>query len=95
MSQSAPKWPAGSLVVWESLSNIAFNQENVFAKFSRRAVNIWRSQGAIMIAGFAADLHPPSFYQEMKMISDAVMEIRLVEYHGEIINTLRVRSFKG
>ncbi|MGA3110378.1 MAG: ATPase domain-containing protein, partial [Candidatus Bathyarchaeia archaeon] len=56
MGQSAPQWPAGSLVVWESLSQIAFNQENVFAKFSRKAVGIWRSQGTIMFAGFAADL---------------------------------------
>jgi KaiC/GvpD/RAD55 family RecA-like ATPase len=43
MGQSAPQWPAGSLVVWESLSQIAFNQENVFAKFSRKAIGIWRS----------------------------------------------------
>lgn len=95
MGQSAPQWPAGSLVVWESLSQIAFNQESVFAKFSRKAVGIWRSQGAIMFAGFATDLHPPSFYQEMKMVSDAVVEIKLAEYDGEIINTIRVRSFKG
>jgi hypothetical protein len=29
------------------------------------------------------------------MISDAVVEIKLVEYETEIINTIRVRSFKG
>lgn len=95
MGQSAPQWPAGSLIVWESLSQLAFNQENVFAKFSRKAIGIWRSQGTIMLAGFATDLHPPSFYQEMKMISDAVVEIKLAEHQGEIINTIRVRSFKG
>src|SRR5271157_5635118 len=76
IGQSAPQWPAGSLIVWESLSQLAFNQENVFAKFSRKAIGIWRSQGAIMLAGFATDLHPPSFYQEMKMVSDAVVEIK-------------------
>jgi len=95
MGQSAPQWPAGSLIVWESLSQLAFNQENVFAKFSRKAIGIWRSQGTIMLAGFATDLHPPSFYQELKTISDAVVEIKLAEYDGEIINTIRVRSFKG
>ena len=95
MGQSAPQWPAGSLIVWESLSQIAFNQENVFAKFSRKAIGIWRSQGTIMLSGFATDLHPQSFYQELKMISDAVVEIKLVEYESEIINTIRVRSFKG
>jgi KaiC/GvpD/RAD55 family RecA-like ATPase len=95
MGQSAPQWPPGSLIVWESLSQIAFNQENVFAKFSRKAIGIWRSQGTIMLAGFATDLHPPSFYQEMKMISDALVEIKLVEDEGEIIDTIRVRSFKG
>jgi KaiC/GvpD/RAD55 family RecA-like ATPase len=95
MGQSAPQWPAGSLIVWESLSQIAFNQENVFTKFSRKAIGIWRGQGTIMLAGFATDLHPPNFYQEMKMISDALVEIKLVEYEGEIINTIRARSFKG
>jgi len=95
MQQSAPQWPAGTLVVWESLSYLAFDQENVFAKFSRKAIGIWRSQGAIMFAGFATDLHPPSFYQEMKMVSDAVVEMKLAEHDGEIINTIRVRSFKG
>lgn len=48
-----------------------------------------------MLAGFATDLHPPSFYQELKTISDSVVEIKLAEYDGEIINTIRVRSFKG
>jgi hypothetical protein len=31
----------------------------------------------------------------MKMISDALVEIKLVEDEGEIIDTIRVRSFKG
>jgi hypothetical protein len=94
-AQSAPQWPAGTLVVWESLSNIAFGQENVFARFSRKVLSIWRPQGAIMIAGFAAGLHPPSFYQEMKLLSDAVVEIKLEEHQDEIANTIRARSFKG
>ena len=94
-AKSAPQWPAGTLVVWESLSNIAFGQENIFAKFSRKMLSTWRPQGTIMIAGFADGLHPPSFYQEMKLISDAVIEIKLEEHEGEIVNTIRARSFKG
>lgn len=95
ISESAPQWPAGTLVILESLSNLAFNQEKVFAKFSRKAVGTWRNQGAILIAGLAIGLHPPEFYQEMKLVSDAVLEIRLVEQGDEVINTIRARSFKG
>lgn len=95
IAKSAPQWPPGSLVVYESLSNLAFGQESVFAKFSRKAVSIWRPQGVIMIVGFALGLHPPTFYQEMKLISDAVVEVRLEENKGEIVNTIRARSFKG
>jgi archaellum biogenesis ATPase FlaH len=95
ISESAPQWPAGTLVILESLSNLAFNQEKVFAKFSRKAVGIWRNQGAILIAGLAIGLHPPEFYQEMKLVSDAVLEIGLVEQGDEVINTIRARSFKG
>lgn len=95
ISQSAPQWPAGTLVVAESFSNMAFNQENVFAKFSRKAAGIWRTQGAIMLVGLALDLHPPEFYQEMKLVSDGVYEIRRMEYGEEIIDTIRGRSLKG
>jgi KaiC/GvpD/RAD55 family RecA-like ATPase len=95
MAESAPKWPAGSLIVQESISYAAFGQENVFAKFSRKAISIWRPRGTIMFAGFTLDLHPPSFYQDMKLICDAVVEVKLQEYEGEIVNTIRARSFKG
>jgi KaiC/GvpD/RAD55 family RecA-like ATPase len=48
-----------------------------------------------MIAGLAMDLHPPEFYQEMKLVSDGVVEMRLTEHGGEIINTIRARSMRG
>jgi hypothetical protein len=70
ISQSTPQWLAGTLVIAESFSNLAFSQENVFAKFSRKVVGVWRTQGTVMIAGSAADLHPLEFYQEMKLVSD-------------------------
>ena len=95
ISESAPQWPAGTLVIGESFSDMALHQENVFGKFWRKVVGRWRNQGAIMIAGLAMDLHPPEFYQEMKLISDGVLEMRLMERGGEIINTIRARSMRG
>jgi KaiC/GvpD/RAD55 family RecA-like ATPase len=95
ISESAPQWPAGTLVIGESFSNIAINQEDMFAKFSRKMVSVWRSQGTVMIVGLAVDLHPPEFYQEMKLLTDGVFEVRLTEQGGEMINTLRARSMKG
>jgi len=95
ISESAPQWPAGTLVIGESFSDMALHQENVFGKFWRKVVGRWRNQGAIMIAGLAMGLHPPEFYQEMKLVSDGVLEMRLMERGGEIINTIRARSMRG
>jgi len=95
ITQSAALWPAGTLVIVESYSNQAFNQENVFTKFWRRVAGVWRNRGAVMIVGIAADLHPPQFYQDMKLVADGAFEVKLMEEHGEIINTIRARSMKG
>lgn len=95
ISESAPQWPAGTLVIGESYSHMAFNQETMFAKFSRKLVGVWRNQGAVMVVGLAVDLHPPEFYQEMKLLSDGAFEVRLREHGGEIINAIRARSMKG
>lgn len=95
VNEAVPQWPAGTLVIGESFSNMALNQEDVFAKFSRKMVSVWRNQGAVMIVGLAVDLHPPEFYQEMKLLSDGVFEVRLTEHEGEMINIIRARSMKG
>jgi KaiC/GvpD/RAD55 family RecA-like ATPase len=95
ISESAPQWPAGTLVIGESFSTIAVRQENVFGKFWRKVVGRWRNQGTIMIAGLAMGLHPPEFYQEMKLVSDGVLEMRLTEHGGEMVNTIRATSMKG
>ena len=95
ISEAAPQWPAGTLVIGESFSHMAFNQETVFAKFSRKLVGVWRNQGTVMLAGFGVGLHPPEFYQEMKLVSDGVLELNLKEHRNEIINAIRARSMKG
>ena len=95
ISESAPQWPAGTLVIGESFSNMAINQEDVFAKFSRKMVSVWRNQGTVLIVGLTADLHPPEFYQQMKLVSDGAFEVRLTEHGGQMINTIRARSMKG
>jgi len=95
ISESAPQWPAGTLVIGESFSNMALNQEDMFAKFSRKMVSVWRNQGTVLITGLAVDLHPPSFYQQMKLLTDGIFEVCLTERGDEIINTIRARSLKG
>jgi archaellum biogenesis ATPase FlaH len=95
MAEAAPQWPPGSLIVYESLSHAAFGQESVYSKFSRKAIGIWQPRGTITLAGFTVGLHPPGFYQDAKLISNGVVELKLEEYQGEIVNTIRARSFKG
>lgn len=95
IGESAPQWPAGTLVIVESFSSMAVNQEKVFAKFSRKVAGVWRAQGTVMILGLAVDIHTAQFYQEMKLVSDGVFEVKLREHRGEIVNTLRARSMKG
>jgi len=95
ISQSAPQWPAGTFVVVESFSTYSSAQESVLAKFSRKVAGVWRAQETVMIVGLGVDIHTPEFYQEMKLISDGVFEIKLKEHRGEIVNTIRARSMKG
>ena len=95
VSESAPQWPAGTLVIAESFSNMALNQEDVFGKFSRKMISVWRNRRTVLISGLAVDIHPPQFYQEMKLLSDGIFEVRLTEHGGEMINTIRARSMKG
>jgi len=95
IGQSAPQWPPGTLVIVESFSSIAVNEENVFAKFSRKVAGVWRARGTVMIIGLAVDIHTLQFYQEMKLLCDGVFEVRLAEHHAEMINTIRSRSMKG
>ena len=86
IGQSAPQWPPGTLVIIESFSSMAVNEENVFAKFSRKVTGVWRARGTVMIIGLAVDIHTLQFYQEMKLLCDGVFEVRLVEHHAEMIN---------
>jgi KaiC/GvpD/RAD55 family RecA-like ATPase len=95
ISESAPQWPPGTLMIVESFSSMAVNDDSVLAKFSRKAVGAWRAQGSVMILGLAVDIHTPQFYQEMKLITDGAFEVKLKEHHGETINTIRARSMKG
>jgi KaiC/GvpD/RAD55 family RecA-like ATPase len=95
IGQSAPQWPAGTLVIVESFSSMGVNEEKMFAKFSRRVAGVWRAQGTVMIVGLAVDVHTLQFYQEMKLASDGVFEVRLKEHGGEIVNAIRARSMKG
>jgi KaiC/GvpD/RAD55 family RecA-like ATPase len=95
IGESAPQWPPGTLVIVESFSSMAVNRENVFAKFSKKVAGVWRAQGTVMIVGLAVDIHTSQFYQEMKLVSDGVFEVRLKEHGGEIVNTIRARSMKG
>jgi len=95
IGQSAPQWPPGTLVIIESFSSMAINEENVFAKFARKATGVWRARGTVMIIGLATDIQTSQFYHEMKLLCDGVFEVRLIEHHAEMIDTIRSRSMKG
>jgi len=95
IGQSAPQWPPGTLVFVESFSSLTVDQDKVFAKFARKVAGVWRAQGAITVFGLAVDIHTPQFYQEMKLASDGVLELKMQELRGEVINTIRARSMKG
>ena len=88
IGQSAPQWPPGTLIIIESFSSMAVNEETVFAKFSRKATGVWKARGTVMVSGLADDIHTSQFYQQMKLLSDGVFEVRLVEHHGEMVNTI-------
>jgi len=95
IGQSAPQWPPGTLVFVESFSSLAADQDKVFVKFARKVAGVWRAQGTVIVLGLPVDIHTSEFYQEMKLLSDGVFEVKLQEHRGEVINTIRARSMKG
>ncbi len=95
IAQSAPSWPPRTLNIFDSLSAIAVGQEGVFGRFYRKYMITWKAYGAILISGITSGVHPSNLYEELKLISDGVVEIKLAEDQGEIVNTVRARSMKG
>ena len=95
IAQGAPSWPPRTLNIFDSLSTIAVGQEGVFGRFYRKYMITWKAYGAILINGITSGVHPSNLYEELKLISDGVIEIKLAEHQGEIVNTVRARSMKG
>lgn len=91
------RWPAGSLIVVESLSGILrFNEEKAFVEWMESRVNPEeRKRRTITLQGFVRGIHSDWLYRRMEGASDGVIDIRVMERGEEAKSLLRVRSLKG
>ena len=49
----------------------------------------------IFLSGVVRDVHTESFYKQLEMDYDGVIDLRVMERGEEVKNLLRVRSLKG
>lgn len=90
-------WPAGSLIICESLSSILrFNDEKAFVEFMEsRVFPEERKRKSITLQALVRGLHTDWLYKRLEGACDAVVDLHVIEREGEIKNMLRIRSLRG
>lgn len=95
-SKSLDQWAAGSVRVFENVSEIAeASEEKSFLKFYRTWVSRLVTKGRIVIDGFVRGVHSEALYNSVMSSADAVFELRTEEINGKLESVLRARSYKG
>jgi KaiC/GvpD/RAD55 family RecA-like ATPase len=95
-SKSLDQWATGTVRLFENVSEVVeASDEKSFLKFYRTWISRFVTKGRIVIDGFVRGIHTDSLYTSVMESADGVFELRTEEIEGEILNTLRVRAFKG
>jgi len=95
-SKALDQWPAGSVRLFENVSEIVeASEEKSFLKFYRTWTSRLVTSERIVIDGFVRGVHSESLYNSVMASADAIFELRTEEMDGRLESTLRARSFKG
>ena len=95
-SKSLDMWNPGTVRLFENVSEVVeASDEKSFLKFYRTWISRFVTRGRIVIDGFVRGVHSESLYTSVMTSADGVFELRAEEIEGQIVNTLRVRTFKG
>lgn len=95
-SKSLDQWSAGSVRVFENVSEVAeASEEKSFLKFYRTWISRLVTTGRIAIDGFVRGIHSDALYSSVMATADGIFELRTEELDGRLESVLRARSFKG
>ena len=95
-SKSLDLWAPGTVRLFENVSEVVeASDEKNFLKFYRTWISRFVARGRIVIDGFVRGVHTDALYTSVMTSADGVIELRTEEIEGEMLNTLRVRAFRG
>jgi KaiC/GvpD/RAD55 family RecA-like ATPase len=94
--EAASLWDPGLTYVFENMSEVvAATDEQTFLKFYQRWTARLVSLGRVTIEGFVRGVHSESFVNSLVAGAHCVIELRVEEIGNELVDTLRVRTFRG
>jgi KaiC/GvpD/RAD55 family RecA-like ATPase len=95
-NKAVDQWSAGSVRVFENVSEIAeASEEKSFLRFYRTWVSRLVTSGRIVMDGFVRGVHSDALYNSVTSFADAIFELRTEEIDGKLESVLRARSYKG
>lgn len=101
LSSDAPMYfkeysPAYDFALVDNLSTmLKYNDERAFMQWFDRLVARLRPMKGDRLYGVVKGFHSESFYSNIEMLADGVIELTLRERDDELQNAIRIKSFKG
>lgn len=88
--------PTYDLAIVDNISTmLKYNDERAFMQWLDRIIAKVRPMKGVRLYGIAKGFHSESFYSNIEMLADGVIELTLRERNDELQNAIRIKSFKG
>ena len=88
--------PTYDLAVVDNLSTmLKYNDERAFMQWFDRLIARLRPMKGVRVYGLAKAFHSESFYANIEMLADGIIELTLRERNDELQNAIRIKTFKG
>jgi len=88
--------PTYDLAVVDNVSTmLKYNDERAFMQWFDRLMARLRPMKGVRLYGVVKGFHSESFYSNIEMLADGVIELTLRERNDELESAIRIKSFKG
>ena len=88
--------PLYDLAIVDNVSvMLKYNDERPFMQWFDRLIAKVRPMKGIRLYAFVKGFHSESFYSNIEMLADGVVELTLRDRNDKLQNAIRIKSFKG